>query len=820
MTDEGTRALFVLMLLTVPALAASEFKLAQTVRTYNLTLPLIFQGAYLGDVPVAAAPSGQISVNVERFIGLLGQRLSPEMAYMLKQLGGGEQLAPIEKFAPAGIVIIYDSAKLELRVTIPVDKQGGQSLSAIDDDARGRPPQSTIPAERFSASLTLTARQSYVWSPSTAEGWDPFRLSADLAANLFGAKGIHVFAQGEFDEASADAWHRGNIVLIHDDVETAHRTSLGDVTPVPAGFQASPILGGLSFQRQYGELQPFRNIRPSGLFRFSLDRASTVEVVVNGTTIRTLRLDAGQYDLKDFPLFNGLNEVELYVVDEFGRRLIATFSQFFSARLLNKGVAEYGATLGIPQMRDAGDQLTYDDNNLTFSGYARYGLLENVTVGANFQNDTNQWLGGVELGWASPIGTLGIIAGWSEIEGLATGHSTLINYEASAEAVWHFKNPQLNLSYLNTSEHFASVGTVTPDQRVASEFRGRLSTQLPYELGLGLAGSHSQGRGLEPDERRYSLSISRNLGFADLTASSEHTQRDSVPNENRFLLTLSTSLSERENTRASFDSQTDQYQAEYSRFQRNELGDYGLRASLLRDNDRVTGTGEAAYNANRFGLVVQHDAIADTTTSQIQSQRSSYTIATQLAFAGNDVAFGRPVGPRFAIVSAHDTLDASPVGVTQNKGSKTRQAQADALGPALVSAGGAYQPQSVYVDVENLPAGYDAGTGQYDLFPGPASGYAVMVGSEASHVIMGTLIGGDGQPLALLGGEVRSKDNPNFKPVLVFTNSAGRFFAEGLAPGRYNMVLGPALDIIVPLDVREDHKGVIDAGTITVNKEI
>jgi hypothetical protein len=55
--------------------------------------------------------------------------------------------------------------------------------------------------------------------------------------------------------------------------------------------------------------------------------------------------------------------------------------------------------------------------------------------------------------------------------------------------------------------------------------------------------------------------------------------------------------------------------------------------------------------------------------------------------------------------------------------------------------------------------------------------------------------------------------------VLVFTNSAGRFFAEGLAPGKYDMVLGPALDIVVPLEVPEGSKGVIDVGTITIKKE-
>ena len=266
----------------MPAATSRDIQLAETVRTYNLTLPLIFQGAYLGDVPVAAAVDGHISVNVDRFIGLLGERLSPEMTAALKLLAGGQQVVAIEAFVPAGVTVAYDTAKLELRVSIPVDKQGGQSLSAVEDNDRGRPSLAAIAPESYSASLTLTARQAYVWSPDAARGWDPFRVSADFAGNLFGHEGLYLFAQGEYDEAASDPLHRGNVVLMYDDIANALRYSAGDVTPVPAGFQSSPILGGVSLQRQYGELQPFRNVRPSGLFRFSLDRASTVDVVVNG----------------------------------------------------------------------------------------------------------------------------------------------------------------------------------------------------------------------------------------------------------------------------------------------------------------------------------------------------------------------------------------------------------------------------------------------------------------------------------------------------------------------------------------------------------
>ena len=792
----------------------AEVKTAQTVRTYNLTLPLIFQGAYLGDVPVAASPDGDISVNVDRFISLLGERLSPESLAEVRKAAGGQQTVAISAYASAGITVTYDTAKLELHVSIPVSKQGGQSISAMESADPGDGGANVLHPERFSGSLITTARQGYVWSPEASKAWEPFRLSSDLALNLFGKNGVYVFAQGEYDEAAADPFHRGNVQLLHDDVGNALRTSIGDVTPVSAGFQSTPVLGGLSIQRQYGELQPFRNVRPSGLFRFTLDRTSTVDVVINGATIRTLRLDAGQYDLKDFPLFNGLNDVELYIVDEYGRHLVAAFSQFFSSRLLAKGVAEFGATVGAPQLRGAQDEIHYDTDNPAVSTYFRYGLSSEITAGVNFQANKSQWLAGGEFGWASPIGNFGGVAGFSSIDGLPSGSSFLASYDISAEALWFISSPQINLAYLQTSEFFANLGVLTPNEPRAREMRGRLSFQLPLNFGIGMSASRSEGRGSEPDETRFGLSVSQRLGFMDITASGERLEKTGAPNDDRLLLSLSIPLSDRDNTRTTYDSRNDQVQFEYARYQRDEVDDYGVRAVLLRDQDRATGTGEFAYNANRFSMLLQHDAIANADTTEIQSQRSTYMVSTELAFAGDTLAWGRPVGQRFAIIAAHETLADSSVGASQSKDSHKRQAETGFFGPALVSAGNAYQPQSVYLDVETLPAGYDVGTGQFDFVPGAASGYRLTVGSEASHVVVGTAMGTNGKPLALLGGELRPHGAKDAPAILVFTNKAGRFFAEGLAPGVYDMRIGPALEYLIPIKVPADTSGSIDVGTV------
>lgn len=814
-------ALVAAALAAVPASTAgtdTPLRLAQTVRTYNLTLPLIFQGAYLGDVPVNASPDGNIAVNVDRFIGLLGERLAPEMTQKLTTIARGQQTVDIAAFSKAGITIAYDAATLELKVSIPVELQGGQPLSAQDDSRTPRRSSATIEPAAISTSLTMTLRQSYDWNSGPDNGFEPLRASGDLAANLFGDKGFYLFAQGEYDEAAADPFQRGNAVVMYDDTDVAIRYSLGDVTVSPAGFQSAPILGGIGFQRQFGELQPFRNIRPSGVYRFTLDRASTVDVVVNGTVIRTLRLDAGQFDLRDFPLFNGLNDVELYVVDEFGRRLIASFSQFTSARLLNPGIAEFGAALGLPQDRSGTSAIAYEKSNLAFSGFARYGLLQELTVGANVQFDSRQWLAGGEAGYASPIGNFAVSAGFSNIDGLGAGRAVIVSYEASAKEFAGLDNPQFNLEWEANTAQFASLGTTTPNEPVAHEIRGRMSAQLPDGFGIGLSASHAVGRDVTADETRLGLSLSRRIATFDLTASAERTARDGEEADNRLLLSVSIPLSGRDNVRTSYDSANDQYAVDYNRYLRNELDDYGLRATLLRDNSRVTGTGEVAYNANRFGLLVQHDAISDSAFSRITSQRSSYTLSTQFAFADGDVAMGRPVGQRFAILRAHDSLDGTRIGVAQSNGSSEREAETDFLGPALVAAGGAYQPQSIYLDLDSVPADYNVGTGQFDLYPGLASGYALSVGSSAFISVVGQIISDSGKPLALLGGEVRALDDPTFKPVLVFTNSAGKFFAEGLKPGRYNMVLGPSLDIVVPFEIGNDTRGVMDAGTIKVKE--
>ncbi|MFN4041542.1 MAG: hypothetical protein ACK4I0_07770, partial [Brevundimonas sp.] len=137
-------------------------------------------------------------------------------------------------------------------------------------------------------------------------------------------------------------------------------------------------------------------------------------------------------------------------------------------------------------------------------------------------------------------------------------------------------------------------------------------------------------------------------------------------------------------------------------------------------------------------------------------------------------------------------------------------------GPALAGVDRAYGVRRYEIEVDPLPQGYDLGSGLINAFPGFGDGYRVMVGSEASLTARGVLISDDG-PVALIGGVIQAADDPTDavgKPF--FTNRGGRFIADGLAPGRYRLMVGGESlgEFVIPRNV----EGIVDVGEIRTRR--
>jgi len=97
----------------------------------------------------------------------------------------------------------------------------------------------------------------------------------------------------------------------------------------------------------------------------------------------------------------------------------------------------------------------------------------------------------------------------------------------------------------------------------------------------------------------------------------------------------------------------------------------------------------------------------------------------------------------------------------------------------------------------------------------PKAGYALEVGSSHSVSAFGTLMGTDGQPVALLTGTAHP-DGAKGHEIAIFTNAAGRFGAEGLAPGRWIIELADDnVPIRYAIDIPAGTTGLFKAGTLS-----
>ncbi len=773
----------------------------------RINLPLIFSGSYLGDIAAEVTDGDRFSVNYDDFVRLMGDRLKPETKAKIAAPEAAGGMVPATILNEAGVKVEYNPETLEIHASIPLKEQGARSIEVVSgpeiDSTKFDQPAA------FSGSSILSLSQAVSHDNGLFSTFEPVKVANQTAFNLGGENGFNLFAETYYDGSERRRFRRGAITLTHENRDTAMRYLAGDISPTTTGFQGGAPIGGIGIEKNYSELQPYRNVRPAGLFKFALEQAATVEILVNGAPTRAYRLERGQYDVRDFNFASGLNKIEIYVVDDYGRRLIASFSQFFNFNLLDPGLSEFGFYAGVPQLRNDDGLITYSGSP-TVTGYYRRGITQTLTAGADFQADKHQAMAGVSAGWASKFGTFALAAAMSRDEVAGMGHQLLLSYQIGGSGFGPIYNPTVDVEVGTKSKNFVALGDIPGSDLSKFDLRSRISASVFKRFGIGLFGLVTTRRADRPALYSYGASVSVQLAGFSVSANVERSRTDEGA-ASRFFITFGRSLGPRRNSRSSYDSRAGTAQFELSRFRDNSLSDFGYRAVFSRGHDGLDGSGELTYNANRAFLAVRHDVTADRNGSNIE-QRSSYSIATELAFAGGRFALGRPVGSNFLLAYPHRTLD-SDVLVTQGIEDEKIIARSGWFGPALAPAGGPHAPRKVTLRAVDLPDGYDPGKSYYELMPGPATGYLAQVGSDENRTVQGNLVGADGTPVGLAVGSVEWLDKPKKTKTQIFTNKAGRFVATGLAPGRYRIRIGPddlTTDIVVP----ESREGIVEVGRV------
>lgn len=773
-------------------------------RGQELQLPLVLDGAYLGDVDVIIGLDGGLQVRLESLLLALNRVLRPEVSDRLSRLS-----------APDGLI---DAAILRPEIELRLDEANIEIAASIVAEAR---PLGTVSlAEDPFANLAYTQPQSFAMAMAVDFGGaysfrDPagFRGEAGRVAswlNIGGAEGVFLDAEAFYDTEGERSFRRGDIRLSKDDPANAIRYSLGDVLYLPQGFQGAPRIGGVAVQRLYEELDPLRIIRPQGRTNFTLDRPATVEVIVNGIPFRTIRFEAGTFSINDIPFAEGGNNVELLIRDDSGAERRLQFNGYSSANLLAEGLSEFGLVVGFESDFTPGG-IDYDTKEPMATGFYRVGAGPNLTIGANAQASRRLGQLGGELIYGTANLLIAARAAASYLDGRGTGYSWEVNtqYRPLSDA-------GLNTFFIEgnargTSRDFTSLGILDPrnDFKLETAVRGGFAIDQNSNVSLGY--SRQFARDDASDIVRYSLTASRRFGNLAAFVTLDRREVTGQTTENRVLFTVSLPLGNRSTyARATYDSDRNALRTEFQRLPRGGVGDLSGSIAVETNRNGEEVLGQLRYQHNRFIAGIDNSIIFNDAQGSSATAVTRYNVRTGLGYTDGRVLVSPTLGEGSFVAVARGRgvsegkviLNDSPIGP---------QGESDAFGPAVFGGIRGYVPTRITADLVTEQAGFESASQTINILPGARTGYLISLGETPTAIVIASLVKPDGTPAALLAGVVTRTDGSG-EGIETFTNRSGRLVVEDLAPGQYRLDIPGAGSVVFTL--QEDQVGIVEIGEL------
>lgn len=778
-----------------------------------LEVPLVVDGVDRGSINIEPADDPfDTKMDYEAFTDQVVDFLTDEAADQLLAIPAEDGKIKTGDLFDLGIMAEFDSFDLVMQIEIDPELRKPLPLNLTN---RGRAPRSLTdplgPAP-LSAYVNIRSGLDHVHETTgdSETGTNPVRV--DFAGALALPKAAFDY-RFSYNENSSRPWQRGDLRVLRDVPESALRWTYGDLSFPTTNFQSFTPMGGITVARNYA-LQPYVVTEPVASNEFVLRSQSQVEVLINGAVVRTFRLPAGRYDLRDLPLGSGVNDVTLRITNDVGEVEETTFSLFFDSELLGPGIDQFSASLGLPAEEQTGHR-TYDTSRTTFSGNYRRGITNTLTLGVDLQGNNIQQLLGAQALWAARFGTVeGRIAG-SYIEGANADLSARLGYRI--RGIRGVQNRNFDLSLLYTGQRFGALGSTQPNSNSALDAAVRYSQRLPMNLSGSLGGTYKLARNSARNSGSVSGSLSRQLARGTNLSLDLQRRRDTEgAYENRAFVSLNISLVGRnQNITATRDSETGVSRLDWNYRPERVIGGVAATAGIQRDSGDSRLTGELSRTGYRAETSISHDVSVPRSNLTEAERVTSARIGTAVVFAGGHVALSRPITDGFAIIVPHPSLKGQTIGINP-RGERAYVAEADAFGPAVIPDLTSYQVRRVLVDVPDLAIGAELGQDVFDVIPTVRSGTAINIGTSASVLATFKVVDDAGEPIALQAGEIRQIGNDSFEPLLVFSDRSGLMTSDGLTPGSYELILFAFPDLPVTFDIADDAIGIVDLGTFRV----
>lgn len=767
-----------------------------------------------GQILVLFMPSSASGVKIQSIPLLvsLAEIIRPEILEKIQASVDAEKNISIDALRQNGLEVIFDERRLELFIQVPVAQR---KINVYNPRTQDPDLANAILPSQFSGYLTIRGSEQFVSSNiSNAEPFRrPLNLNFETALNL-----NNWVLEGNFSflERANPEWTRGDFRIVRDDLDNALRYVAGDLAVPVVGYQTSRPLIGVTVARNYG-LQPYLITRPVSQYEFFLENPSQVEVFSNGRLVQTLRLPAGQQDIRNLSLGSGINDVQLVITDDVGRIQRLDFANAIAANLLAPGIQQFAYSLGFPNHITNGNR-NYDFSSPTLVASHRVGVSNVLTLGGYLQADRNQQLVGIEGVLATTLGNFGWDAALSNANQVGTGIAARLRYDflkigssnpleqnfgftiehrgvnflAASDGVNNFlRNPSiLDLTAYYQQKIFWGISA-------GLNFRYQFGLDRPnaYQIGLNLGKSFDNGLGM-------TINLSESGDGVNAKEQRALISLVWVLPQQRQVIQTSAELSNKNSpTLRTSWSASSPYSLE------------GINVSLSTALSPTADdfTGRLSYNGYRGSLELSQDALFSRNGQITNTTRLDF--GTSLVFADGYFGISRPVNGSFVLAVPHPTLQGRVIGINPSP-IGGNAAQIDWAGFAVLPDLSPYQVSKLRIDAPSLPVGYDLGTTNYAVLPTYKSGTVIRIGTDATIFLRGTLRNAKDEPLSLLTGEVVSLSDPTWKPLQLFTNRAGKFALTGLKSGRYELRMYSDPPIVFSVNIPEGKTGVYDLGVV------
>jgi len=742
-------------------------------------------------------------LKVELLREVLSPSLSPAIIERLFSITLSKlKWAGIADLETAGLAASWDMETLSYTITTP-----GEYTSQRELDFS---PQAVLNQKEWlsPAPIAGVVNLSLSGTANLNSGGNSFPLTVN-ANGLLNLWSVAIETSGSVTYSTPySSWYFNSIRAIYDFPSIEGRLFAGMVSGEGILRQSRPEIYGLALHNIETFSRYSRNYSPS--VAFTLQKPSTVRIVINGQVVRTLKLEMGNYRIYDLPFIYGLNEFQLEVDEgksSDGTMLYKPVTRYITSEtgLLVGGKMDYGISAGVGR--------TENDEPIA-SVFWRYGLFSSLTVATNLQIDKRSLLFG-----------LGFVAG-TDLGGFMLDANVLDAWDERADPFafaadldYHYSIPaHVNLPSFGFSASYSSKGFVAPQpystiSSPAASFSAsaNIGGTLTKTSSFGLSGQWNRVLDSSPTD---TASVSLNFGFATSKSSaisfssgaSFYTGK--VPSLSAtFSLSASDPLKPGRQigfTQKTHGQNSISFNDQFPIF--GGIG-YGIQA-----NNLIGGVSDPTSFSINSGFSTRFTTISGSAGLSYGGVQASPTdtininIGTALSFAGLSFALSKPLYDSFIIFDPDRSTGSMPVAFSIDSGTR------------LISHGGpvaaplsSYRQVLAGMDFPEADADVVATISQIALSSRYRSGFLFRGGLQKLLYVTGTLMDESGSPITYVAGDVQKSDGSFLDQT--FTDDAGYFQIFGLTAGTYRVIwpenVGESM-----LTLTEDPDGLVELGVI------